>query len=262
MGRSLSGSDAFDGGFFDEQPEHNVTVSPFALDRFEVTVGRMRRFVQHYTGTPPAEGAGAHPLISGTGWQTAWNDQLPDSGVALQNQLNQHAPFCTWTNNVAGNEAAAINCVSWYVAFAFCAWEGGRLPTEAEWEFAAAAGDENRLYPWGNTTPDLTLANFGGLDEYFNTPVGSKPSGAGRWGHHDLAGSMWEWVYDAYADSWYSTNGARCVDCANTVDVTRRSTYRGGSWTNGASGLRTAIRNNFSRRNTNTNLGFRCARSP
>lgn len=261
MGRSVAGSDAFDGGFPDEVPEHQVTVSGFSLDRFEVTVGRMRRFVDQYTGAPPPEGAGAHPRIAGTGWKSAWNDQLPASRDALLDQLRELAPFCTWTDIAAGNEASAINCVSWYVAFAFCAWEGGRLPTEAEWEFAAAGGDENRLYPWGSAPPEQTHANFGGLDAYFNVPVGSKPSGASRWGHHDLAGSMWEWVYDAYADAWYATNGATCVDCANTVDVTRRSVYRGGAWTNSASGLRAAIRNNFLRKNTNTNIGFRCARS-
>jgi formylglycine-generating enzyme required for sulfatase activity len=261
MGRSLDGADAFADGFEDELPEHPVTVSGFTLDRFEVTVGRLRRFVDQYTGAPPAVGAGAHPRIAGTGWKDSWNDQLPPTRDALLAQLNELAPYCTWTDAAGANEAIAANCVSWYVAFAFCAWDGGRLPTEAEWEYAAAGGDENRLYPWGADDVDATRANFGGRDENLLVPVGGSPAGQGRWGHDDLAGNQWEWVYDSYAEAWYSLGGANCVDCASTAEGDRRSTYRGGGWTNGAGdNLRAAVRNNFRRENTNTNLGFRCAR--
>lgn len=262
MGRSADGTDAFAEGFADEQPEHDVTLSTFGLDRFEVTVGRMRRFVDQYDGTAPAAGAGAHPLIEGTGWQSAWDAELPESRDALINMLvdPEIAPFCNWTSTPQGNEAAPINCVSWYVAFAFCAWDGGRLPTEAEWEYAAAGGDENRLYPWGPDEPSETLANFGGRDALVNVAVGTTPMGAGRYGHDDLAGSMFEWVYDAWSDVWYATGGSGCTDCANTNDGEGRSGYRGGSWTNQASGIRAAVRNNFRRGNTNSNIGFRCAR--
>jgi formylglycine-generating enzyme required for sulfatase activity len=263
MGRSLDGADAFVDGFDDELPEHAVTVSDFSLDRFEVTVGRMRRFVDAYTGAPPLVGAGAHPKIAGTGWKESWNAALPASRDALLQQLKdpELAAYCTWTDAAGDNEAIALNCVSWYVAFAFCAWDGGRLPTEAEWEYAAAGGDENRLYPWGSEPPDDARANFGGLDEDLLVDVGSHALGQGRFGHDDLAGNMWEWVYDAYADAWYSLGGANCVDCANGADGDQRSGYRGGSWTNGAGdNLRSAVRNNFRRENTNSNLGFRCAR--
>lgn len=259
MGRSASGSDAHIDGFDDEQPEHDTSVSDYSLDRFEVTVGRLRRFVDQYTGAPLADGTGAHPLIADSGWRSAWNTELPASREELLLQLNELRPFCNWTDSPGDNEAAPINCVSWYVAFAFCAWDGGRLPTEAEWEYAAAGGAENRLYPWGADAPDQTQANFGGLDEYVSIPVGSSPGGSSRWGHDDLAGSMWEWVYDAYSAAWYSTAGASCADCANTNDSEGRSSYRGGAWTNGAANLRAAIRNNFLRKNTNTNIGFRCA---
>lgn len=258
MGRGESGADAFPEGFVDETPEHEVSVSAFGLDRFEVTVGRMRRFVDAYQGPPDAT-AGAHPLIQGTGWKSAWDVEMPADRAALVAQLTELAPFCNWTDAPGEREAAPVNCVSWYVAFAFCAWDGGRLPTEAEFEFAAAGGDEDRLYPWGAQEPDETLANFGGLDAFVSIPVGSKPSGAGRWGHDDLGGGMWKWVFDAYDEAWYAGAGADCQDCANTLD-TGRSAYRGGSWTGGGAALRAAIRNNFGRHNTNNNLGFRCAR--
>ena len=71
---------------------------------------------------------------------------------------------------------------------------------------------------------------------------------------------MWEWVYDGWSENWYATGGAGCVDCANVDDTSGRSGYRGGAdqW---RGPLRAAIRNNFRRNNTNTNLGFRCARA-
>ena len=76
MGRSVSGADACPGGMVcgaSDQPEHDATVASFALDTFEITIGRFRAFLDQSKGTPPADGAGAHPLIKGSGWQTAWN---------------------------------------------------------------------------------------------------------------------------------------------------------------------------------------------
>jgi formylglycine-generating enzyme required for sulfatase activity len=261
MGRSNSGSDASALGYADEQPEHDVTVSNFKLDRFEVTVGRMRRFVDQYTGQAPAAGAGAHPKVANSGWKSSWDASLPATRAALISEIKDLDSFCNYTDQAGANEAAPANCVSWYIAFAFCIWDGGRLPTEAEWEYAAAGGAENRLYPWGSDTPDTTRANFGGKDAYAKIAVGSKPAGQGRWGHDDLAGSMWEWVFDAYSDVWYATGGSGCNDCANTSETSGRSAYRGGAWTNSAGDkLRAAVRNNFQRKNSNTNIGFRCVR--
>ncbi len=267
MGRSLSGTDAYAAGDSDELPEHDATVAGFYLDTFEVTVGRFRKFVDQYNGTPPVEGAGAHPLISGSGWQAAWNVSLPSTQAALISDLKCYSSYQTWTDTPGSNETYPINCVTWYEAFAFCAWDGGRLPTEAEWEYASAGGAENRLNPWGQQAPDNTLAVFncqwggtpGTCTASDRAPVGSVPAGQGRWGHHDLAGSVWEWALDWYSSSWYSGAGNPCENCANLTSSSTR-VRRGGSWSD-STPPRVAFRYGHSPTQPYNGLGFRCARA-
>jgi formylglycine-generating enzyme required for sulfatase activity len=247
-----------------EQPEHNVTVSTFALDTFEVTVGRFRRFVDTYNGTPPPEGAGQHPLIPGTGWQSAWNVNLGRSKAWLNAELS----FCSgtshgvgdhsWTDIPGSHENAPITCVSWYMAFAFCIWDDGRLPTEAEWEYAAAGGTENRLYPWGSAPPDASRIASSGAPW---AAVGSTPMGNGRWGHRDLAGDVAEWVFDRINDRWYSSGGATCVDCANSTGPLHARVFRGGGWLDFDGNVRSAGRSYEDPATATVLSGFRCARS-
>jgi formylglycine-generating enzyme len=210
-GEFVGASDYYSGGFYDEVPEFSSTVSSFALDKYEVTVGRFRMFVAAYlsnTASAPAVGAGANPNIPGSGWQSAWNTELPATQAAFRSQLLDCSATNgeTWTDSPGPNENKPIVCVSWYESFAFCIWDGGRLPTESEWEYAAAGGSANRLYPWGGEDPDCTHANFfpsdtatvfcgpGGTGEL--APVGSYAAGNGRWGHADLAGNVDEWTLD------------------------------------------------------------------
>lgn len=260
MGRSTvpGASDYYSTGAFDELPEHSATAGGFFLDKFEVTVGRFRRFVEQYTGTAPAVGAGANPRIAGTGWQSAWNAHLPATQSALKTDLNCDLGESTWTDAVSWKERYAINCVSWYAAMAFCAWDEGRLPTEAEWEYAAAGGSGNRLYPWGSQVPDETRACFNyGCTHY--RAVGAAPAGDGRWGQSDLAGGMWEWTYDLFDDGWYGKSSP-CDNCANGTSGYDR-VRRGGGVGGLATDLRVANRRGDYPTRTGVYVGFRCARN-
>jgi formylglycine-generating enzyme required for sulfatase activity len=255
-------NDAYDGDS-DELPEHNATVADFYLDTFEVTVGRFRKFVEQYDGTPPTEDAATHPLIPGSGWQTGWNSNLPSSQTDLINNLKCEAIEQTWTDTEGDNEQYPTNCVSWYEAFAFCIWDGGRLPTEAEWEYASAGGHDNRLYPWGSEEPDGSpqRANMHSTADSPLIDVGTYPDGAGRWGQHDLSGSVWEWLLDWYESDWYSGAGNTCSNCADLASTSNRL-LRGGSSNNSVPNLRTANRDSWSPTGRFNVFGFRCARNP
>mgnify|MGYP003377341929 CR=1 FL=1 len=112
-----------------------ATVSGFVLDKFEVTVGRFRAFVNAGKGVrsaAPVEGTGAHRNIPGSGWRAAWNEMLITSRDALSAALQCEAFYQTWTDRPGANERRPLTCVTWYEAMAFCIWDGGFLPTEAE----------------------------------------------------------------------------------------------------------------------------------
>jgi len=257
----------------EETPEHNATVSDFGLDKYEVTVGRFRAFVGayntwHAAGNPKTN-AGAHPIAPLTGWGRSWMSaatDLPTDAAALTATVKCSTYSQTWKDTADTNEAYPINCVNWFVAFAFCVWDGGRLPTEAEWEYAAAGGAGNQLYPWGNAEPDATRANYFGSDDSPLVAVGSKVSlgGAGAFGHADLAGSVSEWVFDWFSSSYYGISGApsACSNCANTAQGTNRG-MRGGAFWSSAMNLRAAFRGQIAPDALPyyTN-GIRCARIP
>ncbi len=259
MGRSESGTDAcpsWGSGCLAiaELPEHPATVSSFRLDTFEVTVGRFRKFVAGYPANKPAAGAGAHPTVAGSGWNASW--PLPTDASALVAALNCEAG-ATWTDAAGANENKPITCIDWYTAFAFCAWDGGRLPTSAEWEYAAAGGSENRLLPWvGTAKPDCAHANYFECGKVA-MDVGSLPLGMSRWGQLDLAGNAKEHVLDEYAN--YTSDA--CNDCANVTFASDRE-HRGGGFNGTVTSMRVASRAWQKPTSRYADVGFRCARSP
>jgi len=271
MGRGSSSDACVECTGTADQPEHSVTVASFSLERFEVTVGRFRRFVDQYDGTPPLPDAGLHPLIPDSGWRSAWDANLPLTQAALKSGLRADKNYCdsrgTWRDTPSGTETHPINCVTWYEAFTFCAWDGGRLPTEAEWEFVAAGGTENRLYPWGTQEPDTSRASYdclyhgtSGCSFEDLTPVGTLTAGAGRWDHRDLAGNVWEWDLDRYSPSWYASTGNSCVNCANLVEGAWDRVVRGGAYSTAIKTLRSAARSYGAPGYRGAEVGFRCAR--
>lgn len=260
-----------------------ATVKTFQLDRFEVTVGRFRRFISEYVahGRPRA-GDGANPNTPKSGWDSGWDGKLPAHSNALKatiqcNNGPQGAPRSepadkfTWTDAPGEHEALPLNCVSWYEAFAFCAWDGGFLPTEAEWGYAAAGGSEQRRYPWGGAEPiDTTFATFNCTDDKGTIegckdpgaprPVGAaSPKGDGRWGQADLAGNAFELTLDLYADYLEP-----CQDCAALDAAGMQQVLRGGGWYDSKGLLSTTVRvdNGGTRDSRSITVGFRCARAP
>jgi len=246
-----------------------VTLSSFRLDRFEVNVGRMRAFVSHYEEWralgQPEQDLGAHPSIPDSGWQVPrFSDQLPASAAELEARLRDCStgPPSTYAEGLS--DEVPLNCVSWFEAAAFCAWDGGRLPTLRELSYAAAGGSLQRVYPWGDEpVPRRELALFGCIIDTSSpvctvadiTPVGAHPLGAGLFGQEDLAGSMSEWVLDVDAPL------DACTDCAAIGPEEAIRRWRASSWVDPTElvsnalffGLPPEVRSNF--------LGLRCARA-
>jgi sulfatase modifying factor 1 len=265
---------AADGAYGDSS--YGATVSDFRLDKYDVTVGRFRQFVAAGHGTqasPPVVGAGAHPNIAGSGWISSWNARLLADSTSLVAVIKCDAAYQTWTDTPGGNESRPMNCIDWYEAMAFCAWDGGFLPTEAEWNYAASGGSEQRAYPWSSPPAfvgvDGTRASYNdgttcvgdGMAGCALTDlvvVGSKPAGDGRWGQADLGGNVWQWMLDWNA-SPYPQNP--CNDCANLIPATFR-VIRGGCFDCGPTPLRTGNRDQDMPANRNRDIGVRCARTP
>lgn len=248
-----------------------ATVSPFALDRFEVTVGRFRKFVDEGNGvrtSPPQMGAGARSLNGMSnqgGWDASWNASLATNTSMLVAAVKCDSAFQSWTDAPGANEELPINCLTWHEAFAFCAWDGGFLPTEAEWNFAAAGGDEQRGYPWSTPAAtlaiDCTRANYNNGNYCVNSPNGAvsrvgstSPEGDGKYGQADLAGNVFEWTLDGF-----TSLNTPCDDCANLNETSLR-VLRGGAWDNLAENVRASYRLDRAPSLRHRAVGVRCAR--
>lgn len=148
-----------------ESPVHEVSLSPYRIDRYEVTVAQYRQCVDAGECTTP-----------GT------------------------IPYCNWAE--PDREDHPINCVDFDQSDAYCRWAGGTLPSEAQWEYAAR-GTDGRIYPWGNDPPTCERAVYHRCDSGHTLPVGTHPAGASPFGIQDMAGGVWEWTTDWYDPDYY-----------------------------------------------------------
>jgi formylglycine-generating enzyme required for sulfatase activity len=265
-----------DGGAVSESDP--ATISGFALDKYEVTVGRFRQFFTAWSKgwlPPPASGRQTHlnagkGLTSGAAsgqYESGWSASYDGNVAPTDANLECETSYSTWTSAPAAQENLPVNCVNWYEAYAFCIWDGGFLPSEAEWEYAAAGGAQQREWPWGSTAPGTanqyaiygcnypTTGSCTGLVNI--APVGTPPLGEGLWGQLDLAGNVAEWTLDL----WTATYPDPCTDCADLTAGTVR-VARGGTFALAASDMLPTYRGNDLPTVRDGHIGFRCARAP
>ncbi len=219
--------------FEDEQPAHTVALDAFWIDQTEVTNATFTAFLNEQ-GNQVEEGVSW--LEPGAGHR----------GVVYGHIEQNDGVFRPQT----GYEDYPVIEVSWYGAAAYCAWVGGRLPTEAEWEYAAR-GPDSLLYPWGDTFDGSRLnyrdASFVfkpfGRDTAYDdgyaqwAPVGSYPDGASWCGTLDMAGNVWEWVSDWYGGDYYARSPAENPQGPATAGPYDCRVRRGGSWYDNAWGV-------------------------
>jgi formylglycine-generating enzyme required for sulfatase activity len=184
--------------------------------------------------------------------------------AARCDEPNGMASTGDWTPAPDGRENHPMPCITWYEAMMFCIYDGGRLPTEAEWNFAATTSAQ-LAFPWSNPASDTTIndtfAAFGALDGA--EPVGSNPQGMGVFGQYDLAGNVWEWALDSPstgADGGLIYGG----DSNNPVDFSGLDygvrAVRGGSFEYPSPDLRTPARLIRNATDRYRDIGARCAR--
>lgn len=209
----------------DERPVHRVEVRTYELLETEVTVAQYLVCVQADSCTQPqSEGTAGN-------WGKADRENYP------------------------------INNVTWYQAEDFCTWAGGRLPSEAEWEYAASNGDLENEFPWGNNGPTCSYAIMDDGGDGCGTgqtgPVCSRPQGNTTHGLCDMAGNVWEWVQDWHHSNYIGAplDGTAWVDPSGTVRV-----RRGGAYYNLGGGMRASQRSTDAPTVGDDYLGFRCAR--
>jgi formylglycine-generating enzyme required for sulfatase activity len=217
--------------FAREHPAHTVGLDGFWLDQTPVTNGQYAAFLNEM----------GNQVESGVTWLDVEDDYslIEQEGEGFQPRQ--------------GYENHPVWEVSWYGAAAYCEWAGSRLPTEAEWEYAAR-GVEGSVFPWGDDAPTCDQAAFGECVEVGPVAVGLYPGGISWCDAQGMSGNVWEWVADWYTD--YPSEGQLNPEGPDS-GVTR--VLRGGSWRSNPFALRGAFRYMYPPMVT-YDFGFRCAR--
>lgn len=281
----------------DEFPKHKVTVSGFWMDKTQVTNAQFQKFVDATKYVTTAE---IKPDWEELKKQLPPGTPRPDESLLVPASLvftkldhpvslDNPSQWWAWTKGANWRHPRGPNSkiegvnhpvvhVSWDDAQVYCKWQGKRLPTEAEWEWAARGGLTNHIYPWGNEPIDVGAVKANTWqgefpykntlrDKYFYTsPVGSFK--ANGYGLYDMAGNVWEWVSDWYHYSYYSTVKDGVVDPQGPTasfdpaePAMPKRALRGGSFLcneSYCSGYRVAARMKTSPDTSMQHLGFRC----
>ncbi len=228
----------------DERPAHQVTLTRgFWLDQYEVTRGDFASCVEAGVCFYPRRERQKSLGPLGPTQEDNWGMKY----------CNQEMPL--------GPSDHPLTCINYDEARAYCEdWRGGRLPTEAEWEWAARGGLEKKRFPWGGEPPTRARALFGQFDG--TKPVGSyAPNGYGLF---DMAGNVWEWTSDFYDGALYHKGPqvdpiGPCPSSQPKCPGYFHRTMRGGSWITGSLGMRVTYRNHHKHWNRFSVVGLRCA---
>ena len=225
----------------DTVPVHEVSLSSYVMDKFEVPVELFEKCI-------------------------AENVCTNNSADEPHYRTSAESDKCNIGNSDRLNHPA--NCVTWYGAKAYCEWLGKRLPTEAEWENAAKSG-KVQIYPWGNTpvaSCDNTVmkGNANGCGSNVTSPVGSKAAGASEQGIFDLSGNVAEYTEDWYKKKFYSTEEASKADTQGPAEPEKDKfkVIRGGSYIYGENHTRASFRGSAKLDDPAIDFGFRCVSSP
>jgi len=239
--------------YSDEQPIHPVNITrPYYIGKYEVTQSEWTAYMPD--GTYNYGSGAAYPV-----YYVSWYEIIKYCNLrSMAEGLTPCYTISSSTDPATWGTVPTSTNTTWNAVI--CNWsaKGYRLPSEAEWEYAARYND-GRTYPWGGTFPSNTLCNYNSIANAVNatTAVGSYPSGNSSLGLCDMAGNVWEWVWD-----WYATYPSTVqTDPSGPTTAQTDRLLRGGSWTVYWYGVKCAYRNENSPSKEYYTHGFRLARS-